>query len=127
MAERPILIDPVDGPCEFCSEWDKRLQKAQANGKGHTCAECGDRIPKYRSMRGNGFVPPRPHHFHLVAVMGAPGREPIYPELCLACYQKSFAAAYPDTLLPEPPMLMEPAEKPDPALDKKPDGILTNG
>lgn len=113
---RPVLIDPADGPCEICASWVQTERPRK-------CNRCGGGIGIYENMRGAGFTNPKPHHFHLVPVVGIPGREAIHEELCLSCYHEAFREAYPDAELPVVPCCLSNEVKLDSALLAVPNGV----
>ncbi len=74
------------------------------------CADCKIPIPnfdgstsidhRYRNMGGNGFKSHTADHNHLRSVKGSTGIMPVQRELCVECYLKDYAKAYPDAELP---------------------------
>jgi hypothetical protein len=86
---RPTIVDLQDGPCEMC------LFKPK--GQCNRCAEGfykGEQSDSIQNMGGNGFRSVRPSHFHLSPVMGIPGREAFWDELCIDCYRAEYRAIY---------------------------------
>jgi hypothetical protein len=104
MANRPVLIDEQDGPCEICREWASHKTTLGKDGKAiYHCDSCGEPIPVLGLMGGRGFDSVRPHHLHLrgIGPSGIPGRAGVHRELCPRCYREDRAEAYPG-LDPEP-------------------------
>lgn len=87
--ERPVLVDPQDGPCELCAKHNDGV-----------CDRCGakkmyDKLTDHtRHIGNNGFQSPKPSHYHLSPVLGIAGREAYYDELCIDCYRKDYTAVY---------------------------------
>lgn len=93
--DRPILVDEADGACVYCTEWAARKY---GPGGARCCDQCGDEIPVYGNMQGNGFEGPHPHHYHLRPIHGGPtGRQGILMELCLECYIEHRQKYWPPT------------------------------
>lgn len=85
MSDRPVLIDEQDGPCPYCAEWT--ANKYAEDGRTRRCDDCGNPIPVYPCMGGNGLEGTEAHHYHLRPINGGPaGRVAIKQELCLLCY-----------------------------------------
>lgn len=86
MARLPMLVE-----CEACPP------KEQAN----TCWDCGG---PFSEIAGHPLpVPLRSHtadHSHGVAVGDMSGAAPAFRMLCIECYRKDFAVAYPNSPLP---------------------------
>jgi len=79
------LIDLSEGPCGICA----------SHVRGH-CNDCGEEIPAYENMGGNGYRSPMPTHKHLTQLGSQAAKECAYGELCLECYRKAWASAYPE-------------------------------
>ncbi len=95
MNDRPVLIDEQDGPCPYCTAWAAR--KTDAASRVRRCDECGQDIPVYPCMGGNGIEAVAAHHYHLRNFHGGPpGRVAIRQELCLECYVAHRAKHFPD-------------------------------
>lgn len=93
----------VDGPCEFCADWNSRKEiRDPVTNKlaGRTCDDCGNRIERRLGMDWNGFRSHTIHHYHPGEAEGKKLDEPIMRELCGDCYLKDFAAFYPGATLP---------------------------
>lgn len=88
---RPVLIDPVDGPCPICEGYKKRGKKGE-----HLCDKCGKPVKGHdENMGENGYQSVKPTHFHLVPVEGLGGRRAVFAEVCKKCYDKERQAVYP--------------------------------
>lgn len=96
---RPIIIDERDGACEICADW--RTKPEGFEGNAHFCNKCKEQLPQMLNMQGNGYLSPRPDHFHLRPVLGINGREALYAELCADCYLDIFKEVNPNAPLPE--------------------------
>ena len=93
--KRPIKIDPADGPCEICAEWQDR--KAAVNGDGTMARHCDGCAGV---IAGTCYESQTVHHYHLGAIKDANCWMPIHRELCLECYRLDFAAKYPGVKVP---------------------------
>lgn len=84
---RPILIDSQDGPCEICAAHQPSV-----------CDQCGGPYNPHlpAEMRAAGYQSPRPTHYHLVMILGTPGRKSHYAELCRSCYIGEWTRVYPN-------------------------------
>lgn len=109
-ANRPVIIDLADGPCEMCALNEERNKEASKKAKKPvtTCFRCGEKdftqgvhSDATKWMHSNGFRSVKPSHFHLwKGESGANGKEAMWDELCINCYRKDYKAVYPDLEAP---------------------------
>ena len=103
MPDRPLKVDLADGPCPYCAEFRRQLEKVA--GRGRACNGCGEPIPVYVAMGGSGFQSPDAHHFHMGNINDIPAWLTVNAELCAACYLEAFRRAYPGH--PDPVLMKE--------------------
>ena len=94
---RPIKIDPADGPCPYCEQWAIQKERVIDGVKVRCCDDCGNPIPVYPNMGGNGYDAQTTHHYHLgqITSQAPPTWLHIPRELCLECYRVDYQKAFP--------------------------------